>query len=287
MTIPGMPNAQVRDYDKDAAISFRRLDKDGNGVLSPDDVPEWLADEFQQWDKNGDGKLDLAEYKEAYKARQEFLDQTYNQDNPNQRNRNRTNQQDLPGDEDKRPTVYRVGHLPKELPPWFEQLDTDKDGQVGLYEWKKANPPRDINEFLAIDKNGDGFLTVEEVLRWQRAELAKKKGGTGVAQPELDPDGNPITMPATIPGPGTYPGRGPGRGPGSPGTPPGQYTPRGPGGPPSGADGSTGRPGRGGPPSGADGSTGKPGRGGPPSGADGSTGKGSKRGGPPATDPAN
>jgi hypothetical protein len=73
-----------------------------------------------------------------------------------------------PPEEEKRPVVYRAGKLPKELPPWFAQLDEDKDGQVGLYEWKKAGRP--LNEFQAVDLNGDGFITVEEALRYVKAQ---------------------------------------------------------------------------------------------------------------------
>lgn len=66
---------------------------------------------------------------------------------------------------DARPTVYRAGKLPKGLPPWFEQLDTDKDGQIGLYEWRKAG--KSLEEFAEIDANGDGFITFEEALRFR------------------------------------------------------------------------------------------------------------------------
>jgi len=54
--------------------------------------------------------------------------------------------------------------MPKELPGWFADLDKDKDGQVGLYEWKKAD--KDMKEFTAMDLNGDGFITAEETLRY-------------------------------------------------------------------------------------------------------------------------
>jgi hypothetical protein len=67
-----------------------------------------------------------------------------------------------------RPTVYRRGKLPKGLPPWFAQLDRDGDAQVGLYEWMAAG--RAVDEFVAMDLNGDGFLTAEEVLRYQKAQ---------------------------------------------------------------------------------------------------------------------
>jgi hypothetical protein len=76
--------------------------------------------------------------------------------------------------EDKRPTVYRATNLPKGLPTWFAQLDTDKDGQVGLYEWKTAGRP--LSEFQQWDLNGDGFITVEEAMR-----IAKPSQGTAVA----------------------------------------------------------------------------------------------------------
>jgi hypothetical protein len=85
-------------------------------------------------------------------------------------------QPEAPLEEDRRPTVYRVGKLPRELTsqaPWFEQLDRDRDGQVGLYEWKLSG--RSVAEFVAMDQNGDGFLTAEEVLRYLKGR--KKAGG--------------------------------------------------------------------------------------------------------------
>jgi hypothetical protein len=77
------------------------------------------------------------------------------------------------------PIIYRPGKLPDNLPPWFKELDTDRDGQVGLYEWKAAGRP--VNEFVAMDQNGDGFLTVEEVLRHQRysAGIANQASSAG------------------------------------------------------------------------------------------------------------
>lgn len=46
-----------------------------------------------------------------------------------------------------------------ELPEEYRQYDKDGDGQVGLYEWPKNR----IDEFLRLDKNDDGFLTVDEL----------------------------------------------------------------------------------------------------------------------------
>jgi EF hand len=148
-----------------------------------------------------------------------------------------------PPEEEKRPVVYRAGNLPKELPPWFAQLDEDKDGQVGLYEWKKAGRP--LNEFQAIDLNGDGFITVEEALRYTKTQgknIASAAPGAGAPTFGGAPGmGGPPSF-------GGAPGMG---GPPSFGGPPGM------GGPPS----FGGSPGMGGPPS----FGGPPGMGGPPS----------------------
>jgi hypothetical protein len=50
---------------------------------------------------------------------------------------------------------------PKGLPAWFVELDTDGDGQVSLKEWYKAGKP--LDEFLKLDRNGDGYLTEDEI----------------------------------------------------------------------------------------------------------------------------
>jgi len=61
-------------YEHVKTYSFRRLDVDGNGEVSK---AEWLAVEtgpegeklFGRWDKNGDGKLTLGEFKDTPEAK--------------------------------------------------------------------------------------------------------------------------------------------------------------------------------------------------------------------------
>jgi EF hand len=72
------------------------------------------------------------------------------------------------------PIVYHSHNLPKQLPAWFQQLDTNHDAQIGLYEWKVSG--RSIAEFQRMDRNNDGFLTVEEVLGYL-AETGQLKSG--------------------------------------------------------------------------------------------------------------
>jgi Ca2+-binding EF-hand superfamily protein len=247
-------------------VLFRRYDKNGDGVLNYDEMPDNLKAEKDKWDANKDGLIDLKEFKEYMKGRMDQIRAEMGAAFPGgQGQGNATGPAGslplvpIPIEEDTpKRTVYRAGNLPKELPSWFAQYDTDGDGQIGLYEWKKTGRP--LNEFQQMDRNGDGFLTVEEVLSWQAAQN-KGKGGNG-------------TVVAGGPSPG-----GPG---GNFGAPPGgnfSGPPGGPGGnrwngPPGGNPGGN----RGnGPPGGN--RRGGPGGFGPNNGADNQTPDGGQRGG--------
>src|SRR5262249_28762415 len=136
------------DYSKLAEDSFRRHDRNGDGYLNYDEMPSSLRDERDKWDTNKDGLIDLSEYKTYFQALME-----QRQADRSSLSLSADGLEGLGGSyvpspaeaADAKPFVYRAGKLPKELPPWFAQYDTDHDGQIGLYEWK--NSGRSIEEF--------------------------------------------------------------------------------------------------------------------------------------------
>jgi hypothetical protein len=145
-----------------AEAMFRQLDQNGDGVLNYDEMPEALRAEREQWDTDQNGLIDLNEFKAYFQAR---MQQFQAQRGPGWVLQ--SSDATPPAAEEAeppRPVVYRAGKLPKELPAWFAPIDVDGDAQIGLYEWRASGRP--IDEFLKIDRNNDGFLTVEEVLRF-------------------------------------------------------------------------------------------------------------------------
>jgi hypothetical protein len=134
-----------------ADAEFRRRDVNRDGLLDYDEMDEVLRAERDRWDENGDGFIDRAEFRAYFRAKQR---------------QERSAGGGVAVAAEGRPAKSRKGAPPDDLPPglpdWFRQYDTDGDGQIGLYEWKAAGQP--VARFLAMDNNGDGFLTPDEVL---------------------------------------------------------------------------------------------------------------------------
>ncbi len=177
---PGMPVApQAEMTDEQLQMAMRQLDRDGDSRISLQEASQSsrMSRAFQTYDKNADGFIDLAEFRGYMIDRmgnrvpsgdnngqpQPYGQQPYGQQPYGQPNASYGTAP--PATEEQRPVVLRYGKMPKELPSWFNDLDTDKDGQVGMYEWRFDS--RVVSEFMAMDLNSDGLLTAEEYLRFK------------------------------------------------------------------------------------------------------------------------
>jgi hypothetical protein len=177
-----------------AAKLFGGFDRDGDGRLSSEEMPENLRAQFLRWDRNGDGVIDFTEYGNYYQANLQVVSQrvasgeiaiklprgaTLPSQPPSPLPLAPPMHPQVllptqPGDapRDAQPVAIRYGKLPPGLPAWFLEYDTDKDGQVGLYEWRQQGRP--IAEFGPMDRNGDFLITPEEMLFFLAAQARER-----------------------------------------------------------------------------------------------------------------
>jgi hypothetical protein len=160
--------------DQDIEKKFNEYDANRDGKLSEDEVPESsrLKGSFKDYDSNQDGSIDLTEYK-AYIASRvggNENDSSFGSYSGNG-NYNRRDEK-----KEELPVAIRYGKLPSGLPSFWASLDTDKDGQVGLYEWRADG--RDMKDFQKMDLDGDGLLAPQE---WQRYNILSAEQTKAVA----------------------------------------------------------------------------------------------------------
>lgn len=180
---PGSDDAKER-MNQWVEMRFKERDRNGDGNLNADEMNDSLRADLARWDINKDGLMDLNEYK-AYAANR-YQGGWQGNSQPANPVVSMIIEEEL----DRRPVIFRAGKLPKELPSWFEQLDTDKDGQVALYEWRQAK--RAFDEFKTLDRNDDGYLTAEEMLRnqTQTRTAANQPNSAGPAISGFSPGGS-------------------------------------------------------------------------------------------------
>lgn len=152
------PAADAPGPHEDADKVFRVLDRDGNGELDSDEFTAGLKGDKLRADIDGNGRISKEEYRDYFQrkvvAKADVMFAT-------------AKNGDAGG---------KAGGKPKPgggLPEWFTTLDTDKDGQIALHEWRKAGRP--IALFTDMDLNGDGFVTRDEYLRYVKMNDDKLK----------------------------------------------------------------------------------------------------------------
>lgn len=238
---PGGPGGGMSDADLERR--FAEYDQNKDGRLSLEEASDRMKPSFKEIDANGDGSIDLSEYK-GYIARRFGGGPggggpgggppgggSWNGGNNNWGNGpgwgggppggpggggwggGPSNGGDAHRDEKKEENVFaiRYGKLPPGLPDWFTELDTDKDGQIGLYEWRAAG--KDTKEFMAMDLDHDGLLAPQELLRYN-ARKAEDDRLTAIEEGIAPPKGGNSRTADASAGPGGRGGRGgPGGGP--------------------------------------------------------------------------
>jgi Ca2+-binding EF-hand superfamily protein len=159
----------VPDLTEDADKVFRVLDCNGDGDLDRDELTIFLRDEKVRIDADGNGRISKDEYREYFRrkasAKSETLTAAKNGENPMKQ----------PADNKAPAKVGKNG-----LPDWFTTLDTDKDGQISLFEWRQDKRAVELFEEMDLDK--DGLITRDEYLRYlklKEIELNQKKREEG------------------------------------------------------------------------------------------------------------
>jgi hypothetical protein len=150
------PQRQQKPEERtgDADRAFRVLDRDASGALEPGEWSDRLRADLKRADANGNRRIDATEYRAYFDGRLAEANEAAAK---------------AATTAAKATPAARAGGLPA----WFGMLDTDADGQVGLYEWRTAG--RDVAEFMKMDLDGDGLLPPAEYLRYVRATEAEAR----------------------------------------------------------------------------------------------------------------
>ena len=141
-----MGEAAQTNLNTHADKLFRVLDIDGDGELTGDEMSSSLRDNKLQADTSGNGRISKEEYREYFQHQVEKKAETLTA----AMKANDALWRGLEGGK----------HAAGGLPEWFTTLDTDKDKQISLFEWRQGN--RNLMAFEEMDLNGDGLLTREE-----------------------------------------------------------------------------------------------------------------------------
>lgn len=201
----------------DPSEMIRRMDQDGNGLITANEVervPSFIRDRWTQQgldfnrgvrvdDMASNAQRQMEEFRrqreEEGRGREERSDRPEFQPPPEMgRSEPRPSSSSSP--QPKKPTT-RISPL---LSDAYKSLDTDFDGQIALFEWRKAKRGT-ISQFTQHDLDGDGFLTAKELAKSPApapapaaaAVAATSRGTTGPTPPAATPAA-PAAPPAPV-----------------------------------------------------------------------------------------
>ena len=189
-----MRNNRSRRAGKRLARRFAKLDKNGDGVLTKDEVPEQAWTRLQRADRDGDGSVSNQELRAALKIRRGKRQKRTRK----KKMKCRLKQLDSNGD-----GALAKDEVPEKAWARLATLDTDGNLVVTREEIRARRKARAEARFARADKNGDGALskdelpsrgrkrmahadsnddgvvTLDEIRAAQRARVEKRKGEAG------------------------------------------------------------------------------------------------------------
>lgn len=137
---------------------FTMLDRNKDGVISKADLPDHSAPPLrlliEKADADKDGKVTFEEMKALRPSitQEQFKTLDRNKDGV-------LTKEDAPA----APRTMKEGSKePNPMAGFIERADKDKDGKASYDEVKAVAPEMTPDLFSKLDKNGDGFLTVDE-----------------------------------------------------------------------------------------------------------------------------
>ncbi len=156
----GQANPQARGGNPQQRLEMlmKRMDSDGDGLVSREEAPERLGERFAQLDKNNDGNLDAEELKRM------------------------AGRQGRPGASG---GLGGPGGMERTFDPaqLFQRMDKDQNGTLG----KDELPERMQQRFAELDLDGNGELDRDELAKMQEMMGQRRPGGEGDRK-ETDPN---------------------------------------------------------------------------------------------------
>lgn len=166
-----MFDVEIREEDKkEAEERMRRYDRNKDGFLTSDELSSRWEGNPMDFDRNRDGKLSAAELTVRYARRREgaAAASTPRRDPRDNRDRGRRDKDDEPEDPYNGAKSFRnlgLAIASDDLPGLFQEKDANGDRQVEMSEFASEWNQEKVEEFYALDRNGDGAITLAEFNR--------------------------------------------------------------------------------------------------------------------------
>ncbi len=198
-----MFDVEIREEDKkEAEERMRRYDRNNDGFLTSDELSSRWEGNPMDFDRNRDGKLSVAELTVRYARRREGSTQTNTARQSTRDSRDRGRRDRDKGGEDpyngaKSFLNLGLATASEDLPDLFKEKDANGDRQVEMSEYATEWNQEKVEEFYALDRNGDGAITLAEFNRPRTSEGDSGSSTTAMNRSSSRPSASPARSPAS------------------------------------------------------------------------------------------